>query len=163
MRTLLLLLVGAMLLFAGCTASDTSNVTPEPGATLDATALTEGVTVGGVLYVLNDATTRTRIGEETAANGTFLVLRMGVRNTRDDTATIAADQFTVEAGSTPYGVSGDAAVALQENGEDAVLDRQRIDPGFQTQTVLAFDVPVQETYTLAITQNGEAVQAELAP
>lgn len=162
MRTSLLLLAGVILL-TGCTASETSTGVPEPGGTQDATALEDGMTVGGVLYVLNNATTRTQIGGMTAQNGTFLMLQIGVRNTRDEPATIAADQFTVEAGSTTYSTSDHAATALRAAGEGDVLDRQRIDPAFQTRTVLAFDVPVQETYTLHITQNGEAVRVAVTP
>lgn len=163
-HTALLAVSAALVLLAGCTTADGGGLDLAgggPDTVTDEAALRGGVTIGGVTYILNDRTTRDRIGDTAARNGTFLILRMGMRNTRDEAATIAADQFTVHASGTTYRVSGDAAAALAGTGEGAVLDRQRIDPGFAARTVLAFDVPGQSGYTLRIRQNGGAGQVAL--
>lgn len=149
----LLTLLLAAILLAGCTSSAST-----PADTWDQSAFEDGITVGAVTFILTDLTVQDRIGDTTSTNGTFLVLRLGMRNTGTDATTIGADQFAVTAGER-YGIVSRIGTV----GGEPVLARQQLDPGFAGRTTLVFDVPQQESYTLTIRQDSEQAAISLAP
>jgi hypothetical protein len=136
----------------GCGIEATDDCTPEVGA--------KGkVKVDGLVWQIQSAETAAAIGDQTyglgeEANGVYLVTKLKVTSTKDESVSISDEVVSLIAGDDTYASDSDGTFAAVGDGEDAFV-YEDIGPNSTLEGVVVFDVPKSVVGTALQLEFGE--------
>lgn len=151
-----LLIIGAcfLVLIAGCAAligtaanevgkelaEETDGDVSDKSEVKATASLNEPLTLKGTTYKVTNVRTAASVGDQFTkeqANGTFVIVKVELTNTKKQPATIMSNSLTLVGGNgSAYSVSDDALLAVDDQ-----IVLEEIQPGLSESGTLVYDVP----------------------